>query len=147
MLLIPSRKIYTGLAVESYTTKTASRYEFHKKFVDIQYILSGEEYIYVASMQELFPQAGQGTSANALELDSEFNDAKDIGFLKNAPQHATRVHLVPNMHCVIFPWEAHMPCMAVGEPVTVQKSVVKVPLNDFLRNFSADMIQPYADII
>jgi len=118
-------------AVETYTTKPfhEKRYEIHHDFVDVQFVLKGEEYIHIVSSENL-------------TLDGEFDKDKDIGFFKENPESDVCVRLRPGMYCVIFPWEAHKPCISVGNSgVVVEKCVKKIPVEEFMRTFSSEMFK------
>ncbi len=116
--------------VNSYTTKPRNTcaYEIHKRFVDVQYLTSGHEYIDIVSPQ-------------SLTLRAPFDQEKDIAFFNELVAPDCRVMLRPNLYCVIFPWEAHMPCIAIDEPLLVEKHVAKIPLEDFMRVFQAGMLE------
>ena len=53
--------------VDEYQTKMVSKPEYHKKYIDIQFLISGEEYIGYCPLSEM-------------TLDEDFNDEKDVGF-------------------------------------------------------------------
>lgn len=102
----------------SYETKGASdcAYEYHRRYADIQILLSGSEYVDVRP-------------AEALSEKTPYDEAKDIGFLLDGdPLGAVRLSLAPGLAAVFFPEDAHKPCMALGKPERVRKLVVKVAL-------------------
>lgn len=132
--------------VNTYTTKDRKKcaYEIHKHFVDVQYLLSGQEYIDIVAPK-------------GLTLRAPFDEEKDIAFFNELVAPDCRVLLRPNLYCVIFPWEAHMPCIAVDTypktsanttnaplsgPMEVKKAVTKIPLEDFMRVFHANILFP-----
>ena len=92
------------------------KYEAHRKFCDIQIVLEGEEYFYTA------PTKG-------LTLETTFDEERDVGFFAPAPAECTRIHLRPGLFALVFPWDAHMPGMAVNSPAQERKCVVKVPFS------------------
>lgn len=113
-----------------YTTKHRQdcAYEIHKEFVDVQYLTSGQEYIDIVSPKHL-------------TLRAPFDEDKDIAFFNEHIEPDCRVKLRAGLYCVIFPWEAHMPCVAVDAPMEVAKHVAKIPLEDFMRVFAATMLE------
>lgn len=116
--------------VNTYTPKQRRHcaYEIHKRFVDVQYLTSGTEYIDIISPQDL-------------TLRAPFDEDKDIAFFNELSTPDCRITLRPNLYCVIFPWEAHMPCIATSDsPTAVEKHVAKIPLEDFMRVFQAGML-------
>ena len=97
----------------SYETEPQSvrSFEAHRKYVDIQFILSGREIIYWAPLEELAP-AG------------EYDDGKDIIFLAGDPR--ARLQLTPGSFVVFHPEDGHKPNCAWDGPEPVRKVVVKV---------------------
>jgi YhcH/YjgK/YiaL family protein len=97
--------------VQEYTSKPMEqgRWEAHRKFIDIQYIVSGEENIGYANVADL--------------TLGEYNEEKD----RYIPQgEGSFVRLSAGMFGVYMPEDAHMPNMAVDQPQPVKKVVVKV---------------------
>ena len=100
--------------VQEYETKTSSNYELHRRYIDVQLLGFGEELIYVAPKDEVQEPMG------------EFDESADIGFYASA--RSMRKCLVsPASYLLLYPTDAHMPCMAVDEPQPVRKIVVKIP--------------------
>lgn len=96
-----------------YETKDSASalYESHQKYIDIQCLLSGREFVEVAE-------------ARLLTVSQAYDGEKDIAFYGNAEGH--RVRLVPGLAAVFFPRDAHKPCVAVAPGERVKKIVVKV---------------------
>lgn len=96
------------------------RYEVHRQFCDVQVVLEGQEWLFNAP-------------ARGLQLNAPFNEARDAGFLATAPEEPARLTLRPGLFAVLFPWDAHLPAMAVdNRPMPLRKCVAKIPL-DVLR--------------
>ena len=101
----------------AYTTKTHDecKYENHKKYVDIQYVLSGAERIDLIDADKL------------TVTEDKYADG-DIAFFALSPAQ-TSVTLQAGDFVLIFPDEAHSPCMADNNvPSAVAKAVAKVRL-------------------
>ena len=96
--------------IEEYTTKVKSKPEYHKKYIDIQMLAKGEEYIGYCPRSEIVEE-------------ESFDEKKDIGFGYGVVDF---VKLKKNQFMMLFPEDAHQPCMAVGKPEQVKKIVVKV---------------------
>ena len=107
--------------VDSLTSRVRSqcRYEYHKRFCDVQMVLEGEEWFF-------------NTAATGLVPSGEFDETRDIGFFAPEPPEATRVTLRPGMFVLVFPWDAHMPAIATGTPAHLRKCVAKIPLEALL---------------
>ena len=104
--------------VHGYATQPREQcvWENHTRTVDIQYIIDGVEGIDFARVEAL----GEPTLYKS-ETDTQ----------KFSPEPFASSHLV--LHAgefvVFFPGEAHRPKIAVGEPCTLRKLVVKIPMN------------------
>ena len=105
--------------VSSYCTKPleAGRFEAHRKYIDIQFMLEGSELIRVSD-------------TSALEVTEAYSGEKDVCFLRNAPSaHTLEMH--KGSFAIFFPLDAHMPGITLEEPSAVRKIVVKVALQSF----------------
>jgi biofilm protein TabA len=87
--------------------------EFHRDYLDIQLILSGEEIIEYAL---------DDVSAAACE------EKKPDLFILHTPQLTNQIHLSAGDFVTFYPGEAHKALCAVGQPARVKKAVFKVPL-------------------
>ena len=99
--------------VSTYETEpeSARSFEAHRKYIDVQYLLTGREIIHWAALQELTP-AGQ------------YSAEKDILFLSGDSR--ARLQLTPGTFALFCPQDAHKPNCAWDEPQQARKVVVKV---------------------
>lgn len=107
------KKVYAN--VESYETRTFAntRYEAHQNYIDIQYMISGAEEIGVVAVDKL-------------EVEEAYDAERDIAFYKECNE-GTRYPITDGEFLVLFPKDAHRPCIATNEqPLQVQKMVIKV---------------------
>lgn len=88
------------------------RIEAHRKYIDIQYVISGREWIGCRTL-------------DGLKLETPYNPDKDIEFYTRA-EPMTRLDMEAGTFCILWPHEAHMPCRMFDKPVPVKKIVVKV---------------------
>jgi len=99
--------------VQEYETKEIEncKLEGHNHFIDIQYIVEGEEYIgYLPKTdQELIEKKEKG----------------DCAFYKGKP---TLFKFEPSVVGIFFPDDLHMPCVGLNQISKVRKVVVKVRL-------------------
>ncbi len=100
--------------VSEYITKNEedARYESHRAYIDIQYVISGKELIGVAPM-----------SAKMTELEP-YNQSNDIGFFTVSGGEKRPAN--PSRFFIFFPDDAHMPGLKDVENSPVRKVVVKV---------------------
>lgn len=91
---------------------TNTIYEAHKNYVDIQYIVEGQEHVDV-SFEEY------------MELDTPYDVEKDIMFYKNPQKCFSRI-LGAGEYIIVLPHELHKPGQKVGENGNVKKIVGKI---------------------
>ena len=106
------------VSVQEYTTKARSeaKYEAHKKFIDIQMILSGRELIAVTPIEKM-------------EIKDEYNETKDVMFFQHNDE-CTDYVLEAGDFLILYPQDVHMPGVCVNEKSSVRKIVVKVPVSE-----------------
>lgn len=106
----------TYATVSEYQTKDpdVADFEAHRKYIDIQYVPSGQEYIELTSLE------------NIDVMKQEYSEEKDIEFFSKGDgvlRLADKDHFF-----VFFPSDGHKPCLKVDTSATVRKIVVKVPV-------------------
>jgi biofilm protein TabA len=95
------------------TAKTeVPRFECHRKYIDVQYLVSGEEVI-------------GWTPAERITITEAYDGDKDICF-GEAAGGWTPVRLQAGQLAVLYPEDGHAPRLAAGAPSSVMKIVVKV---------------------
>ncbi len=99
--------------VQDYNTKPWSegKVEAHHKHIDVQYIISGEKLIGVASKTTHIPY-----------LENK-DDDYDFYECETKP-----ILVSEGMFTVFFPSDLHMPCIDVNSTVHVKKVVVKIKI-------------------
>lgn len=100
--------------VQEYETKPKSEcvLEAHRKYIDIQWIVEGEEAIEVADISRL-------------QIDRTYLSDKDITVLKEIP-NMMRLTLKPGAYTVLYPQNAHRGGIALRESSPVKKIVGKI---------------------
>lgn len=103
------------LHVQTYTTRdpATALYEAHRKYIDIQFNIEGEELCFYT------PLAGLS------EIDS-FDETKDIGFYDSEDVLGVPLSLFPGMFTILFPHDAHKPSCTNQAAAQIRKVVVKV---------------------
>ena len=101
------------VSVDDYTTKDKSetRYESHKKYIDIQYVIEGEELMGL-------------TTLDKVEITEPYNEEKDIAFYEF--EGGDYIKATPGNFVLFFPEDVHRPVMKANENSRVRKIVVKV---------------------
>ncbi|MHB8843793.1 MAG: YhcH/YjgK/YiaL family protein [Nitrospirota bacterium] len=88
------------------------KFEYHRKYIDVQFIASGQEVIGWAS-------------AGAMSVTEAYDAGKDICFGTVAQGRWTPVRLETGQLMVLWPEDAHAPKGAAGGPSKVMKVVIK----------------------
>jgi YhcH/YjgK/YiaL family protein len=103
--------------VSEYSTRNEEdvQYEAHRKYADIQYVITGSE------------QIGIGPIASKKEVSQEYSDEKDIEFF--TVEEVTNYPAKPDRFFVFFPTDAHRPGLKVDSIAPVKKLVLKVKLD------------------
>jgi YhcH/YjgK/YiaL family protein len=91
-----------------------ARWEAHRDYIDIQYLLCGSEKIGFQSI-------------NGLKDSEPYDAQKDIVFYQNNGK-GFFVELEPDTFVVCFPQDAHMPLVCAQQPQPIKKLVVKVKI-------------------
>ena len=104
--------------VSEYETKLENelRFEAHRKNIDIQVLLLGEERIACMPIEKIME-----TMPYDEDNDAAFYSADTI-------HHPSNIILLPGLFAIFFPQDGHMPCLCVDDPKTVKKVVVKVAI-------------------
>ena len=87
--------------------------EAHRKYIDVMYMVEGEEIIYVKSAQSL------------KNISKEY-DPQIEALLADTDEDATPVRLTAGSFVVLFPQDAHAPGCCVDTPQNVKKIIGKV---------------------
>lgn len=101
--------------VSEYETKIVneSGYEAHRDYIDIQYLIRGEEVINSLPLEYL-----KETRA--------YNKEKDAAFYKETNMKPQELQLGNGYFAILFPQDGHMPQLCVSKPENVKKVVLKV---------------------
>lgn len=101
---------YLYANIQTYQTKEDALFEAHRDYIDIQYIISGEEKIGVTDYS---------SCTEAIAYDKE----KDIEFLNGNGEYYP---LKEGEYMILYPQDAHKPSISLNNQSTVRKVVVKV---------------------
>ncbi len=100
--------------VQEYRTRAEAdcRWESHRRYRDVQFIVSGIERIGVSQLSRV-------------QLVTPYDEARDVAFYAGAGDSVT---LHAGMLAVLWPHDIHRPQVAAGAPSEVRKIVLKVAL-------------------
>ncbi|MBN2842800.1 MAG: YhcH/YjgK/YiaL family protein [Sedimentisphaerales bacterium] len=102
--------------VSEYKTGPESErlFEAHRKYADVQILLSGREKLGVLSLDD-----------KNVSVEEEYDEGKDIAFYSSEVDYS-RVVLVPGEFVVFYPEDCHKPGCSVDLDEDVRKIVIKV---------------------
>jgi YhcH/YjgK/YiaL family protein len=102
--------------VSEYETKVKNEvgYEAHRKNIDIQYLLKGDERVACLPVEKL-------------KETKPYSEEKDAAFFTASIQ-PIEMKLGDGYFAIFFPQDGHMPQLSVDEPKMVKKVVVKVEI-------------------
>ena len=102
--------------VQSYQTipmDANAKYEAHRKYIDIQFILAGREVMGWAPLEKM-------------TVTKAYSEEKDVCNGTCRMDEATAVKVDAGEAAIFFPSDAHAPKLAYGEPGGIKKIVMKV---------------------
>lgn len=101
--------------VQTYETKSMekAKFEAHRKYIDVQFIYSGRETILWAPLSAM------------KEETMAYTDEKEAALWKLIPD-VTPLHMSGGHFAILYPQDAHAPCIEWEKPEQVLKVVVKV---------------------
>lgn len=103
--------------IQEYDTKVSAdaRFEGHRRYIDIQYILRGEELMLVCSDANTSP-----TTA--------YSDEKDVIFFADPTSPSASI-VGAGAFGIFYPWDLHKPGLTPdGTPAPVKKVLVKIAI-------------------
>ena len=105
--------------VSEYVTKAIedAKFEAHKKFIDVQLILSGKEIIGVMPTERM--RLGK--------CIGEYNPEKDVELYRECGEYDAKV-LEPGDFLILYPEDGHMPGVHADGPCDMKKIVLKIPV-------------------
>jgi biofilm protein TabA len=92
-------------------TKRENIFEAHREYIDIHYIIEGEEKILTAPVEKMTVTREYSSGSDSL-----------LGTAYTSDEHVIR----KGQYCITMPEEAHSPCRMVTAPSHIRKAVFKV---------------------
>lgn len=93
--------------------KASKKLEAHRQYIDIQYLISGEEWIGCARLTERHIIVEDQLAESDYALYAEAEDEIDL-------------LLRPGMYAIFFPADLHRPGICKHSPSSIKKAVVKI---------------------
>jgi YhcH/YjgK/YiaL family protein len=108
-------KLYAAVSVYNTRNPENAKFEAHRKYIDIQYVVSGSEWIGIAPL----------ISRDSILLP--YDASKDVELL--SVKQGMTVRATPASFFIFFPEDAHMPGLKDGADAPVRKIVVKMKID------------------
>lgn len=96
-------------------TKSEALFESHKKYIDIQYVIEGEEIIGLATLGQV-------------KVKEKYNEEKDIAFYDLDGGNYRKA--TPENFFLFFPDDVHRPSITAGDSIQIKKIVVKILIEE-----------------
>jgi len=109
---VDGARLYALISRDQAHGKAGAKLEAHRKYIDIQYAIAGEEVI------------GLRPTADCRDVAVSYDATKDIGFFADPPE--TWVTVPKGSFAILWPADAHAPLSGQGE---VRKAIVKVAVD------------------
>lgn len=110
---LDGKNVYAS--VQEYITKPDSeKFEGHRDYIDIQYVISGCEMMECAEIKNC-------------QTMTPYNPEKDVEFFACSGIRA-KMEFEQGAFAIFFPWDIHKPGVMLNAQVPVKKVVVKVHL-------------------
>ena len=106
-----TEKSHIKYMVQSYETQESKKPEAHKKYADLQLVISGKERFDFASVSA---------------LPESFKEVDDIGFYSEAL--SSSLVLGEGEAVIVFPYEPHTPGLTADTAAVMKKIVAKIPI-------------------
>ena len=94
--------------------KTEKKWEVHKDYIDIQYVIKGEECM------------GYGILEDFKKVVIPYDKEKDIEFLDG--EKFNYIDVNENDFVIFYPNDVHAPMLSVKEDVEIKKVIVKIKI-------------------
>jgi YhcH/YjgK/YiaL family protein len=100
--------------VQNYMTKNREecKWEAHRRYIDVQFVLQGREKMGVSSLEKM-------------EVTQDYDEETDVVFLEGEGDF---FNVPAGYFAIFFPDDVHMPGLAIDNPESVQKFVVKIKI-------------------
>lgn len=106
---------------QAYITKDREScfFESHKKYIDIQYMVKGNEIMDI-------------TSIDNLKIVNDYDEKTDFIKYENKSENISSLLIKEKELAIFYPNDAHQPCIKTDKNELIYKAVIKVPVNKIL---------------
>ena len=101
------------------------RFEVHRKYLDIQIIVDGMEYVEYADIKDL-------------ETKVPFDEGKDLELLSGS---GSKIRITPDMFYILYPSDGHKPCCHENAPTTYKKVLAKIKIDKLIHRVDFSVLR------
>ena len=103
---------------QAYTTKNREDcfFESHKKYIDIQYMVKGDEIMDISNLEEL-------------KIIKDYDEKTDFIKYENKCDNISTLIIKEKELAIFYPQDAHQPCIKIDDAKLIYKAVIKIPVN------------------
>jgi biofilm protein TabA len=112
-VVIDGSDVYAEIQAYDTLPSGAPVFEGHRTYIDLQYMVEGDEIITWASIDQV-------------NITSPYDAENDYWLGTASPEMTTSTRLTTGQLAVLYPTDGHAPRQSVGQPSPVKKIVVKV---------------------
>lgn len=103
---------------QAYYTKSRENcfFESHKKYIDIQFMVKGSEYMDVTNIEDL-------------NIVNDYEEKTDFIKYNGKTTDISSLLIKENELAIFYPKDAHQPCIKTDESELIYKAVIKIPIS------------------
>ncbi len=105
-------KVFANVQTLTTKQKELKRWEVHRKYIDIQYIIKGSECM------------GYGLLKDFNDIEEKYDEIKDVEFLKG--NKFNYINVEKGNFAIFFPNDVHAPMLSIEDDIEIKKVIVKV---------------------
>ncbi len=91
-------------------------FEVHRKYLDVQIIVAGQEYVEYADIKDL-------------DVKVPFDEEKDLALMKGV---GSRMLITPGVFYLLYPEDGHKPCCHFDTPTHYKKVLAKIAIDKLI---------------
>jgi YhcH/YjgK/YiaL family protein len=113
---IENEEIYANIQTLTTKAKEEKKWEVHRDYIDIQYVIKGKEAMGYGILEDF-------------ESDVPYNKEKDVEFLKiNEQKNYNYINVKAGDFVIFYPNDVHAPMLAVDDKEEIKKVIVKIKI-------------------
>lgn len=109
---IDGDNVYAMVQTAKTRNPMEAQYEAHRRYIDLQYLITGSELILV-------------TDTASLPVATAYDEEKDVVFLQDGAWEVA-LPMTPGRFAILYPQDAHKPCCTMDDSVEIRKCVIKI---------------------